>query len=247
MTPKAPSSLRLAFSRAADGGFIRSLFDPATKNSFDPNSYVAKRDDAVLDCTISIGGVAMLQDDAGEIHTMSAAYHLYSSTAAACGDSPDYAEIGTTLARLPGYNSARLVIAALVLREWWARKPHNHFVAEIDAGNGPSIKTFNGALGWPKLTDPAKQQELQVLCDTALAPEERGKPVDWYYCDESLIARQAAVVLSFMDQGGLHNKHTGGTIAVDFSELAASGLTRQRLDVMAKGTTDKARILTLAP
>ena len=247
MNANPPFNLKLEFSKAADAPFVRSLFDPAVKNSFDPNGYVARRDDVVLDCTIGVGGIAMLKDDADEIHGMSAAYHLYADQAASCGDSPDYAEIGTTLSRLPGYNSARLVVSALVLREWWERKPHNSFVAEIDPVNGPSIKTFHGALGWPKLADPVKQQALQTLCDAALAPEERGKKVDWYYCDEKLIAHQASMVLSFMNQGGLVNKATGHVIAVDFTALANGGLTRPRIELMAKGTVDKAQVLALAP
>lgn len=247
MTATPPFSLKLEFSKAADRPRIDRLFGPAIKNNVDPNSFVAQREDHVLDRAVASGCAAFLSDAQGDIQTMGIAYHLHHDKNAAPGATPDYTELGSAMARLAGYNSARLVSAALTLKEWWANEPKNFLVAEIDFANGPSTHTFHTALGWQRLTDPQKMAELQALCDDTIAPADRGAPVNWFYCDQTLMARQARVLLDFMDQGGLLNKKTGSALSVDFSALAGIGLYRTRLEAIAAGEIRKPVLAGMAP
>lgn len=247
MTASPVFSLKLEFSKAADRPRIEKLFDPAIKNQIDPDNFVAKREEHVLDSAVSSGCVAFLSNDQGDIETLGIAYRLRIDKSAPQATLPDYTEIGTTMARLTGYHSARLVAAALSLKEWWNHEPKNFLVTEIDFSNGASTHTFHTALGWQRLTDPQKAAELQILCDDTITPADRGAPVNWFYCDQTAMARQARTLLDFMDQGGLRNKKTSHTLSVDFSALALAGLPRPRLEAIASGETSKHALRQIGP
>lgn len=248
---KTPS-LKLAFSTAADYDRINKVFDPAIKHQYDPTGYVFKREESAFTRAVQGGHAAFLQDQHGTVETLTIAYHVAAQGKSAA--TPDYTELGTTLARLPGYHSARLIVAALALHEWWQSPPVNSLAAEIKHANIPSLKTYRDALGWEAITDRTETQNISAITDQTLAnPDDQNNDVDawmamaaWYRPTNASLALQARLVLSFMDQGGLLNKKTGDFIPVDFSDLTRIGLTRKRLEALAGGETDRAKIRQVA-
>lgn len=245
MTP-LPGKLTLEFSRAADKPRLMYMFNPAVKNVSDPNGFVAQREPAVIDHALARGGVLFLNDEHGEAQTVTATYHLHDKNQPRT-QRHRYTEVGTTLARLPGFNSARLAITAMTLKEWWTAAPRERFIAEIDVANSGSLHTFFNGLKWKHVTDKNKTTALQSLCDEGLAPSERGLPVEWFTTTPAVLKNQARILLDFMDQGGLINKKTGTLIPVDFSALDHVGLTRKRLEAMAAGTLKRRDLLAIQP
>lgn len=227
-----PRSLTLEFSKAADYARVDRIFDPKIKDKIDPNNFVVKRDDKVLREALSHGGGCFLAENTGNIFTMTIAYHIRKDKAA--GGKHDYTEIGTSLARVGGYNSAQLVIAALALKEWWENAPKNMIVTEILPNNVPSLKT-SYALGWEQIKDKATVDELHKLCNEIIAPEDKGRQTIWFGSGNSTLKKQAQTILKFIDQGGLINKKTGHKISVDFTALDKIGLSRGRVEAIARG------------
>lgn len=250
-----PLRLKLVFSHAADYQRIDALFHPAVKKQIDPHDYVVKRHDDHFRAAIKQGCAAILKDENGEVQTLTIAYRVKHPSSAANDNRHDATELGTSLARLPGYNSAKLIVAALTLREWWQAAPRHAMMAEIKRTNVPSAKTYIDGLHWSPLHNKARSDFLYEAADTTLVNDaDKGAgstvhpaqaPSCWHVADDATIRQSARVVLEFMAQGGLHNKHTGHSIPVDFSTLAAIGLTEQRLKAMAGGNLDRARLRSL--
>ncbi|MCB9990598.1 MAG: hypothetical protein H6867_04350 [Rhodospirillales bacterium] len=236
-----PSKLKLAFSKAADNARISVMFDPAVKLKIDPKNYVVKREKAIFDHTISQGHAAFLYDTArGDVHTLSMAYQIEDKAA---NDPHKHTEIGTSITRLAGYKSAQLVIAALVLKEWWDCPPQaGLIVTEILPDNGPSLKAYRDHLGWEPVKDEQTAKELHDLCNENIAAEDKGRPTIWFACTNAVLPKLAAILLQHMDSPALHNKYTGSSIDLDLSALDKIGLTRARLEAISKGITDRSRI-----
>lgn len=239
-----PSKLKLAFSKAADNGRISHLFDPAIKSRIDPQNFVVKRDQTVFDATVARGGAAFLYDTTtGEVHTLTMAYQVNDKNT---GDHV-YSEVGTSLARIAGYSSAKLVVAAIALKEWWSNPPSDMITTEILPGNGPSLHLYRDSLGWSEVTDTAKAAELHRLCNEYIDPADQGRPTTWFCCDSSVLPKMAQTLLDYMDNGVLLNKKTGHQIDLDLGELAQIGLDRTILENIAKGITDKNMLQSSAP
>lgn len=243
-------SLTLEFSRAADYPRIDHLFDPAVKQDYDPHNYVLKRREEDFQQTVANGGACLLSAGDGEVAAMAVAYHSHEDENPAPGTPHDYTEFGTTLSRVPGYNSAQLIVAALALHEWWQSPPARAMAAFIDDGNAASIHTYRDTMKWEEITDPALIAALTVACSRNLAPGEdgpkEGHTVDSLYTfTRSSLAAHARILLAFMDQGGLLNRRTGDFIPVDFHALEDEGLTRGRLEAMAQGVTSRPALLQM--
>jgi hypothetical protein len=258
---KMPSALRLEFSRAADYRRINNLFEPEEKAEIDPHGYVVKRMDNHFRAAINTGGAAMLSDAAGKIMTLTIAYrvnHIAPQSANQNKNSSpahkhDVTEFGSSLARLPGYNSAQLIVAALTLREWWHNPPRDTMIAEIKRDNIPSRKTYIDGLGWRELLDADHTRRLYDATDATLVNEAdkgAGKNLTdltqakslWHVADDNTIRQSARAILAFMAQGGLVNKTTGHKIAVDFRALEQAGLTPARLHAIASGQLDRTQL-----
>ncbi len=231
-----PSKLKLAFSKAADNGRLAKMFDPAIKSKVDPHNFVVKREKSVFDETVAKGRAAFLYDPAtGEAHTLTMSYHVNDK---ASGDHV-YSEIGTSITRIMGFKSAQIVIAALVLKEWWNSPPSDHIITEILPDNQPSLHLYRDSLGWTRVTDQDKVDEMHRLCNEYIAPEDKGRQTQWFYCGNSVLPKMAAILLEFLDSEKLSNKYTQQEIDLDLSELEKNGLTRARLEAIAKGVTSK--------
>ena len=239
-----PGKLKLEFSKASDVKRVNHIFSPEIKDKIDPNSYVVKRDNAVLKNTLSRGGGTFLSDDQGELYTITLGYPLHRSNNTSLRH--DFTEIGTTMARMSGYNSAQLVVCAMVLKEWWDNDPNDLIIAEIDPANGASIHTYKDKMGWQPIADEATANELFVLCNQIIAPEDQGNPTIWFEAsNDKTLSKSAAVILDTIDQGGLLNKKTGHIIKVDFSELEKVGLSKKVLESISQRQFSK--IKTLRP
>lgn len=252
---RSPRSLSLIFSRAADYNRIDALFDPAVKSTIDPQSYVVKRIDHHFRHAINTGGAAMLCDARGDVMALTMAYRVPHTHRGANDNTHDVTELGTSLARLPGYNSAKLVVAALTLREWWHHPPGDSMIAEIKRDNIASLKTYIDGLHWQPVFDAPHSARLYDATDATLVDDKDKGAGDphadltkakslWHRCDDATVRQAARVVLDFMAQGGLKHK-SGDHIHVDFSDLARHGLTPERLRAIAAGQTDRAVLKSL--
>jgi len=241
-----PADLKLQFSKAADYHRITTLLDPAQKKAIDPKNYVAKREDHVLRAAINGGSAALLSNAQGDITSMAIAYKIKGAADPAKAGH-DYTEIGTTLSKMAGYSSARLVVAALALKEWWVEPPQKLLVTEILPENAPSLKTYAFYLGWRPIGDKTVTTELHRLANETIAPEDRDNKTIWFHCDDSVITHQARTLISFIDQGGIAHKLTKRRISIDFNELDDIGLTYKRLSALAGGETNRARLRKLVP
>ncbi len=251
-----PCKLKLEFSKAADYDRVNRLFDPALKSRTDPKSYVVKRLDSAFRDAIDQGAAALLSDENDEIQTITIAYRAHESDAPAPQQPHDFTEIGSSMARMAGYNSARLIVAAIALSEWWRSPPAEVMVAEIKNDNKPSLTAYRDVLGWEKLDDCQQIIRINSATDKTLADEnDKGQgPVcsmygtsaaSWYMCTAQTLATQARVLLEFMNQGGLLNKNTGDYVPVDFSALHQAGLSRPRLEEIAKGQVARDLLLKI--
>lgn len=251
-------SLKLAFSRAADYNRIDALFHPSVKSAIDPHDYVVKRIDSHFRAAVNTGGAAMLTCQHGHVQALTIAYRVH-HVGKASNDNVghDVTELGTSLARLPGYNGAKLVVAALTLREWWHHAPRDSMIAEIKRDNIASLKTYIDALHWKPVLDAPHSARLYDATDVTLVNDKDkggGNPhADlskakslWHRADDATVRQAAQVLLDFMAQGGLKHK-SGHHIPVDFSALAAAGLTTARLQAIAAGQTDRSALSVLPP
>ena len=238
-----PKSLKLEFSKAADYGRIEELFNPDVKQKIDPKGYVIRRLESYFRKAVDNGACAMLSDETGHVRGLTIAWRTHDSDKPAPEAQHDYTEVGTSMTGLPGYNSSRLVIAALAIREWLAHPPKFLLVADIKKENGASIKTYRDALGWRPLSNKILATHATVVTDKTVA-DEKNKAAhniaenavsDWYVCDNTTLATQAKLLLAFMDAGGITDKKTNDFIPVDFSVLEKEGLTRKTLESLASG------------
>lgn len=241
---KIPLSLKLEFSKAADAERLDRLFAPSLKKKVDPHNFVVRRDGDVLAHTITNGGAAFLSGKKGAVYAVTISYPMREDKNSA-DNTADYKEVGTTMARMGGYSSAKLVISALALKEWWSQPPRNMIMAEIDPDNAPSLHAFT-ALGWQPINDKDTEDRLFRLCNETIAPEDQGNLTVWLNgSHQTALTTMAKTVLAYMDQGGLVNKRTGHKVAVDFNALSDAGLTRKRLEAMASGNTKRKSLLAL--
>lgn len=262
-TDKSQSKLKLAFSQAADRKRVSRVFDPEVKKTFDPNGYVVKREEKVFNETIDESRAAFLYDPDADNHddgvlTLTMAYHVYrDKDDKAASTQHAYTEIGTSITRLSGFSSAKYVIAAMALREWWENPPQEMIVTEILPSNGPSLHTYTSTLGWEAITSAAKSKELHDLCNENIAPEDQGNATKWFMLASDTLKECAEVILSSLtpDATGnydlanaqLYNKKTGETRDMDLSALNDVGLTYERLKEIARGTTNKTTLQKLKP
>jgi hypothetical protein len=253
-------SLKLEFSRAADHRRIDALFDPAAKAEIDPHNYVVKRIDHHFRHAITTGGAAILSDQNGRVMTLTMAYRVHHTQSTANDNrapddfSHDVTELGTSLARLPGYNSAKLVVAALTLREWWHNPPRDCMIAEIKRDNIASLKTYIDGLHWKPVLDAPHSARLYDATDPTLVDDKDkggGDPTAdlskakslWHRADDATVQQSARIILDFMAHGGLSDK-SGHHIPVDFTALAREGLTTERLKAIAAGQMDRSTLKT---
>lgn len=210
------------------------MFAPSLKKKIDPQNFVVRRDGNILTDTITNGGAVFLSGKKGAVYAVTISYPMREDKGGE-DTMPDYKEIGTTMVRMGGYSSAKLVISALALKEWWSRPPRNMIIAEIDPDNAPSLHTF-AALGWQPINDKDTEDRLFRLCNETIAPEDQGNLTVWLDgSHKTALMTMAGTVLAYMDQGGLVNKRTGHKVAVDFNALSDVGLTRGRLEAIANG------------
>lgn len=248
--PSGVRSLTLEFSRAADYARIDHVFDPAVKHSYDPHDYVYKRREEDFRRAVAEGGGCTLSNTNGDVAGMTVAYHTYKDEHPAPGAPYEYTEMGTTLSRIPGYNSAQLIVAALAIHEWWQAAPSRMMVTIIDNTNEPSVRTYRDSLQWEEVTDAQETESLFTACYRNIAEDHGGGPgkppppedrtgESFYAFTDQALAVHARILLEFMDQGGLLNRRTGDFIPVDFHALDDEGLTRGRIEALARGTTDR--------
>ena len=234
---KIPSKLKLAFSKAADINRISKFFAPEIKTRIDPKNFVVKREKPIFDATVSNGRAAFLYDPAtGEAYSLTMAYHVNDN------GRHKHTEIGTSITRLGGYKSAQLVVAAMALKEWWTSAPSGLVVTEILPDNVPSLKVYRDHLGWAPVTNPDKVEELARLCNEHISEEDKGRPTIWFSCNDSVLPKMAQILLDYLDDPSLRNKHTGHSVGLDLGALQMIGLTRTRLEAIAKGITDRKQI-----
>ena len=235
-----PSKLKLAFSKAADHRRISKLFTKEVKSKIDPDDFVVKREKQIFDKTINDGHAAFLYSpDTGEVYTLTMAYHVNEKQGY-----HKHTEIGTSLASLPGFKSAQIAVAALVLKEWWLSEPNGKIVTEILPENAPSLKLYRDNLNWRPIFNKKITEELHKLCNENIAPEDKGRPTLWFECDAGTLPIMAKILLDYIDQGRLNNKHTGQQIELDLEALQNIGLSRQRIEMIAKGFTSKQALLS---
>ncbi|QQG35923.1 MAG: hypothetical protein HYS17_10535 [Micavibrio aeruginosavorus] len=244
MSTPLPGALRLAFSTAAHQPAIKRLFDPAIKNSIDPDGQVAGREGETFSRHVVQGHAAVLEDGQGNTHTLTMAWHL-----AASGDTqprPRHIEIGTALTCLPGFHSASVVTSALALAEWWRPTlPRGLIAAEVGNDNIPSVKLFRNTLGWRPLKDPKAIREINGLSYANVVDySHTDDSKTWYVCARAARVKAAATLLAFMDRGNLIHKD-GRSIPLDLSALASIGLTRPHLEALARGITTKKDLRSL--
>lgn len=235
-----PRKLTLIFSQAADGARVDKMFDPSLKSQVDPNAYVVRREKSSMDHHVANGHAAMLVDEKGDAQTLTIAWHAVDAKG-----KHRYTEVGTSLARLSGFHSAQPLVAALVLKEWWAHKPEKGIVAEIVKANVPSGRLYRDTLGWRDIADMRVKKDIEKHCNAnVLEDVNASEPYDWLRCGRDAVQAQARVLLDFIDRGHLRNKQ-GAQITLDLSTLDAVGLTRKRLEAMAAGNIHRGRLALL--
>lgn len=241
-----PKGLKLAFSQAADDKRINVFFDPDVKAKVDPSKYITKRKEGVFKDSIASGCVAFLEDDNKDVVMLAVAYQVCMNDNHAPQSQHDYTEMATAMSRLRDYHNADLVIAALTMKEWWLSPPNKMIMASVDCDN-KAAQRIAPALDWERVADPATVESLFYPVyktavdetgqnrDIPLPPQAEKDRVWFYACADKAIIKQAKILLQLMDAGGVTNKKTNHTIPVDFSALAQIGLTRARLEAVARG------------
>jgi hypothetical protein len=250
-----PGKLTLAFSQAADYQKIDKMFDPLLKEKMDPEGYVKKRYDPAFKKAVDEKGATFLKDDKDNVFTLTIAYKLHEPGSDLKKDTHQYTEIGTSLARMQGYKSAQLVIAALAINEWLKAAPAKDIVADIKEENVPSVKVYQNALSWEAEPDsPALDGFFEA--SYATITDDEGNPcpppdkeerdsITMHASKDAALSMMAQILLEYMKQGELFNKHTEHTIPLDLSALEEEGLTKDRLEAIVGGNRDQKQILRL--
>lgn len=256
---KKPNSLKLEFSKASDRSRINDAVEPEKLGLIDPHGFVAKRLQDDFNAAVDNGSAAFLSDEHDDVRGLLFAYHYpeYQDDIPVLG-THEYTEFGTALSYMPGFGSAKLIMAALVLKEWWHNHPSEKIVNEIENINGPSITTYRDQLKWEAIDDHDEREKLFDICyknvdedcgnGIGMPPPDSKKPGKTFFgfTDQALQVH-AQILLTYMDMGGIVNKKTGDLIPVDFSELDDIGLTRPRLEAMADGMNDRDVLRAIVP
>ncbi|MCM2343766.1 MAG: hypothetical protein NDJ24_04320 [Alphaproteobacteria bacterium] len=247
MSTPLPGALRLAFSTAAHQPAIERLFDPAIKNSIDPDGQVAGRAGEMFAHHVAQGHATVLEDDQGNVHALTMAWHL-----SAPGDKhprPRHIEIGTALTRMPGFHSASVVTSAMALAEWWRPTLARGLMAgEVGNDNIASTKLFRDTLGWRPLQNKQAVTDLNKLSYADIIDYNHiNDSKTWYVCNHQALSKAAAILLAVMDSAKLTNKKTGQSISVDISAITEIGLTKPRLEVLAERFRSKKALRAVAP
>lgn len=250
--------LKLEFSKAADYDRINVFFDPTVKQATDPSQYITKRREAAFRRSINDGCAAFLSDQDGNVMTLAVNYQVHMDNNHPPGAQHDYTELATTMSRLTGYHNAHAVTAALALSEWWLHPPKHLMITSIEKTNIAPQK-IAAAMGWEKITDPVLTEYLfnpvykTVVDETGqnrdipLPPKDYMEQVLFFTFAEKSLALKAGILLQFMDAGCVTNKKTNHSIPLDLSALDTIGLTRPRLEALAKGVTSREALKKIAP
>jgi hypothetical protein len=255
--PKKTTSLKLAFSKAADGPRIAGILEPQVKDAFDPHSHVAMRLKSSFQQAVSGAGATMLIDENNDVKVLTMAYHVHVDKTPVAGAQHDHTNFGTSLSLLLGYKSSTLAISALALREWLLCPPAQTISAGIVPENAQSLNIYRDTLGWKQVSDKMLIGSIATATwrtlpdpsdpsgETCLEkPPKDLEVVGWYDCDAAALAKQAKVLLDVMDKGYISNK-SGDRISVDLSALVDEGLTKTRLQAIAGGVTSRPAILKM--
>jgi hypothetical protein len=254
--PALPRIVKLEFSNAADFKRCSEIVDPDLMRKIDPSGYIAPRLTETFRRAVEDGCAAMMSDEAGNVLAISVNYQVHNNPDAKPGDRHDYTELGTVLSRFPGFNAANPAACAIALKEWWQTPPATEYVTEIKHSNIPPIKMYK-ALGWvPVDENRADYEELMVAAyktvpgpdgagHGAPPPKDQRSDIGFYSHTDKSAMSEAKILLDVMNQGGLLNKKDNIIVPVDFSCMDQIGLTRPRLEAIAKGETRKAAILAI--
>jgi hypothetical protein len=251
-----PRIIRLEFSKAADFKRCSEILDPQVMKQYDPDGYVAGRLTETFRRAVNDGCVAMMSDEHGTVLAVSVNYQVHNDENAKPGAQHDYTELGSVLSRFPGYNAANPAACAAALKEWWQTPPKEAYVTEIKHSNIPPIKMYK-ALGWEPVDENGPKYEDLITAAYKTVPgpdgtghaapppkDQRGDIGFYAHTDRSAVS-EAKILLAVLNQGGLYNKRDNTTIPVDFSAMDGIGLTRPRLEALARGVTDKKAILAI--
>ena len=258
--PKKPRSLKLEFSKAADYDRLNAAFDPKRLRRIDPHGYVARRLESHFRQAVENGNAAFLTDnDEGpkeQVKGMLIAYHFPEYI----DDLPlknthTYTEFGTAMSYIPGYGSAKLIMAALALKEWLQHPPSRKYVNEIENSNTASAKTYRDHLKWEAVDDEQERSTLfdilyrNVTSDSGQGigrppPPSKQKDKTFYSLTDHALQIHARILLDYIDAGGINNKQ-GEFIPVDFTALDEEGLSYARLSAIAAGQTSRQAIMKI--
>lgn len=250
---KAPTSLKLEFSKAADYNRVYQFFDPKLKDEIDTANYITTRIEDDLRKAINNGCATFLSNDKGDAMTLVIDYQIHMKDNPAKGERHDYTELATVMSRVDmrGFQSATLVVAATALKEWWAHPPKTALMTSIEHDNIPPQR-MSKALSWSPVKDPAVIEDLleavykSAVEDIPTEQEERDK-IDFFICGDQAIMTQAKVLLHYMDLGKITNPKTGHAISLDLSALDRVGLTKLRLEAIANGNLSRDSLKKIKP
>ncbi len=235
-----PGALTLAFTEATHIPRIYRLFDRDIKSRIDPTNYVVKRERNVFEDAIERGGGAVLYDPKnGDVHSLTMAYHVKSMKSFLQDKPHEYTEIGTSLTRLAHYRSAPVVAAAIALKEWWEGDNQTKIVTEILPDNVPSLGVYKNKLGWQAVDDDKQIHDMHTLCNESISLEDKNRPTIWFEVNKAALSTMATLVLKYKDEGRLKHSGKAPDIALDLGALDDIGLTRKRLEAVARGHTNK--------
>lgn len=248
--PGQPGWLKLQFTHASDISKFEALFHDNIKPNIDPEGNVAMRKEAFFEAAIADGHAAYLVDDGGHARTTTIAYRT-SLIESFKGHSPDFVELGTALTTVGGFGTAKVVSAALTLKEWWEDEPLIGFTAAIKADNAASLKTYT-SLGWVQEEDQDVLDQIGQSCDQTIIPKDgaaahKTAPENWFVPSDDAMAVKAQFLLELMDQGTLYNKKSDHHLPIDLSDLNRVGLTRERLEAIASGEMDRSVLRAIKP
>lgn len=255
-----PRSLKLEFSKAADYDRLNAAFDPKRLHTIDPHGFVARRLESHFKQAVENGDAAFLADNDApsdeQVKGMLIAYHFPEYI----NDTPventhTYTEFGTAMSYIPGYGSAKLIMAALALKEWLQHPPSKKYVNEIENINTASARTYRDHLKWEAVIDEQERSELfdilyrNVTSDSGQGvgkppPPSKQKDKTFYSLTNHALQIHAQILLDYIDAGGITNKQ-GEFIPVDFSALDEEGLSYARLTAIANGETSRQAIMKI--
>lgn len=244
-----PASLKLHFSTAANKDAIHHLFTEDVKSIIDPRNNVFKRQEFYFNDAIDKGHAALLTSDQGDIFSMAFGY-----PSSLDGDHtktpPDFVEVGTVISTFAGFNTAKVVISAITLKQWWEAEPTVSFASAIKHDNHASIISFQ-KMGWHAIHDEDLIEKINLSCNQNIIPPEKSEDEDspeenWFVLGPDAIAAKAHTLLEHMSRGTLYNKYSNEQVDLDLSALEEIGLTRPRLEAIAyDGITDKEELLEI--